>query len=328
MPGQGTQVLNKIHTLGVREPKGLNVIWETTVANPNPLASWWQTVTGSSQGSSIVPDVLYNQTSAVSLKAASGCPQSCRPYLTKLQWAVNGVTAWTTATSITVQDTSSGVGVVYYIPLVALQGLAKGTSGVFELTAPLTKTMVSYVASTGVLTFGAGSFTTTRFANCLATIVAGTGQGQSFLISANGTATVTAATPLTVVPDNTSVVAFWYNAATAGGATSITDAKASFPDLSGGYSVVIISGTGAGQVRRIASNTSTAITVDQAWTTNPDNTSNFYVTTNPAGMGVIDQTSSLLGPACAVNTGLNIAVNGTAGAGSPVRFLGEGFWAY
>ena len=43
------------------------------------------------------------------------------------------------------------------------------------------------------------------------------------------------------------------------------------------YTVVILSGTGAGQRRTISSNTATQLTVSQAWTTNPDTTSTFVV---------------------------------------------------
>jgi hypothetical protein len=43
------------------------------------------------------------------------------------------------------------------------------------------------------------------------------------------------------------------------------------------YTVVILSGTGAGQRRSIASNTATVLTVTQAWATNPDTTSTFVV---------------------------------------------------
>ena len=43
------------------------------------------------------------------------------------------------------------------------------------------------------------------------------------------------------------------------------------------YTVVIVSGTGVGQRRTVASNTATVLTVSQAWTTTPDTTSTFVV---------------------------------------------------
>lgn len=42
----------------------------------------------------------------------------------------------------------------------------------------------------------------------------------------------------------------------------------------------ITSGTGAGQIRTIASNTGTVLTVSAAWTVNPDNTSAYEITGN------------------------------------------------
>ena len=44
--------------------------------------------------------------------------------------------------------------------------------------------------------------------------------------------------------------------------------------------VRIVTGLGAGQVRTIASNTGTVLTVSAAWTTNPDNTSTFVIEPN------------------------------------------------
>ncbi len=64
--------------------------------------------------------------------------------------------------------------------------------------------------------------------------------------------------------------------ATSGAATTLTDTGASFADRTGKV-VKITGGTGSGQVRRIASNTSTVITVDTAWTTNPDATSTYEI---------------------------------------------------
>ena len=46
------------------------------------------------------------------------------------------------------------------------------------------------------------------------------------------------------------------------------------------FQIRIVSGTGAGQVRTIASNTATVITVGSAWTTTPDSTSNYAIEGN------------------------------------------------
>jgi hypothetical protein len=70
--------------------------------------------------------------------------------------------------------------------------------------------------------------------------------------------------------------------ATAGASTTLTDSGASWRTVGGwaGGFVEIVSGTGAGQCRRISSNTATQITVARAWTTNPDNTSVYCIHTS------------------------------------------------
>lgn len=73
--------------------------------------------------------------------------------------------------------------------------------------------------------------------------------------------------------------------ASAGANTSLTDSSKTFAgnEYKDSY-LWIYSGTGSGQVRSIASNTGTVITVDTAWDTNPDTTSKyrvFYSATNP-----------------------------------------------
>jgi hypothetical protein len=68
--------------------------------------------------------------------------------------------------------------------------------------------------------------------------------------------------------------AFATGTATAGGATTLTNsAKTWTTNQWTNYQVRIVSGTGAGQIRTIASNTGTVLTVSAAWTANPDATS-------------------------------------------------------
>ena len=66
--------------------------------------------------------------------------------------------------------------------------------------------------------------------------------------------------------------------ATSGAASTITVATSSWTvnDYADQY-VWIYAGTGIGQLRKIDSNDATTLTVDRAWTTNPDNTSKFKV---------------------------------------------------
>lgn len=66
--------------------------------------------------------------------------------------------------------------------------------------------------------------------------------------------------------------------ATSGAATTLTDTGKSWTiDEWAGKVVKITGGTGSGQFRGIASNTATVLTVDTAWTTNPDVTSVYEI---------------------------------------------------
>ena len=69
--------------------------------------------------------------------------------------------------------------------------------------------------------------------------------------------------------------------ATAGAATTLTQGAAAWATNQWANSQVrIVTGTGAGQIRTIASNTGTVLTVSAAWTTNPDATSTFEIQGN------------------------------------------------
>jgi hypothetical protein len=75
--------------------------------------------------------------------------------------------------------------------------------------------------------------------------------------------------------------AFATGTATAGGASTLTNsAKAWTTNQWTNYQIRIVSGTGAGQIRSISSNTATVITVGSAWTTQPDNTSVYSIEGN------------------------------------------------
>jgi hypothetical protein len=69
--------------------------------------------------------------------------------------------------------------------------------------------------------------------------------------------------------------------ATAGAASTITNAAKTWTaNQWTNYQIRITAGTGIGQIRTIASNTATAITVSAAWTTTPDATSQYEITGN------------------------------------------------
>lgn len=66
--------------------------------------------------------------------------------------------------------------------------------------------------------------------------------------------------------------------AESGGSTTLTDSDKSWStnQFDGAY-VVIYEGTGAGQIREIASNTGTVLTVTSAWSTNPSSSSYYFI---------------------------------------------------
>ena len=75
--------------------------------------------------------------------------------------------------------------------------------------------------------------------------------------------------------------AFATGTATAGGASTLTNsAKTWTTNQWTNYQVRIVSGTGAGQIRTIASNTGTVLTTSAAWTTTPDATSVYNIEGN------------------------------------------------
>jgi hypothetical protein len=74
---------------------------------------------------------------------------------------------------------------------------------------------------------------------------------------------------------------FAIGTATAGAATTLTNgAKGWTANQWANYQIKITAGAGAGQIRTIASNTATVITVSAAWTINPDATSQYHIEGN------------------------------------------------
>ena len=78
-----------------------------------------------------------------------------------------------------------------------------------------------------------------------------------------------------------SYAAFATGTATAGGASTLTNSAKTWTTNQWANSQVrIVSGTGAGQIRTIASNTGTVLTTSAAWTTTPDATSVYSIEGN------------------------------------------------
>ena len=123
-----------------------------------------------------------------------------------------------------------------------------------------------------------------QWANYWVYIYSGVGAGQIRQIASN-TATTLTWTTVGTAPTSTSrylIIGFDAGTATAGTSTTITDSTKSWAvDRWKNYAVRILAGTGAGQIRPIASNTSTAITIVGNWATNPDSTSIFSIQGDP-----------------------------------------------
>ncbi len=137
----------------------------------------------------------------------------------------------------------------------------------------------------GTITDSTKSWTTDQWIGFVVRIVAGTGVGQHRVITANTSTVLTVAQNWTTTPDNTSAYqietyGLARGKATSGAATTLTNSGKSWTTNQwANYQVRIVAGVGAGQVRTVISNTSTALTV-ATWTTNPDSTSVYVLEGN------------------------------------------------
>lgn len=124
------------------------------------------------------------------------------------------------------------------------------------------------------------SWKTNQWAGYWLYIYSGTAEGQMRQIVSNTGNTLTWTTAGTA-PDATSrymIIGFDSGVASSGGSTTLTDSSKSWStNRWSNYMIRILSGTGRGQTRIISSNTSTQITVQNAWDTNPDNTSVYTI---------------------------------------------------
>jgi hypothetical protein len=142
---------------------------------------------------------------------------------------------------------------------VATQAAAFTASTTYRLITP-----VWYVVGAGTL--AAGSFRKYCFATNTWTTLA-----HANLPATLGTDGKLISTPSWI---DENYLQFATGTATAGGASTLTNTgKAWATNQWTNYQLRIVSGTGAGQIRTVASNTGTVLTVGAAWTTNPDSTS-------------------------------------------------------
>jgi hypothetical protein len=149
---------------------------------------------------------------------------------------------------------------------VTTQASAFTASTVYRLITP-----VWYVVGAG--TTASGSFRKYDWATNTWTTLANT----------NLPATISTDSSLVATPSwqGSAYVSFATGTATAGAASTLTNSgKAWATNQWANYQLRIVSGTGAGQIRTIASNTGTVITVGTAWTTQPDATSVYSIEGN------------------------------------------------
>lgn len=140
------------------------------------------------------------------------------------------------------------------------QASAFTASTVFRLITP-----TWYVASSGSSNFRKYDFATNTWVTLANPSF---GSSESRLI----------ATPSWI---DTNYVAFATGTATAGGASTLTNSSKNWTaNQWANYQVRLVSGTGAGQIRTITSNTATVITVGTAWTIQPDSTTTYSIEGN------------------------------------------------
>jgi len=133
------------------------------------------------------------------------------------------------------------------------------------------KTPVFFVLNAGTL--ASGSFKRYDFATTTWVTLVNTGLPASW-----GTDGRLVSTPAWL---DAGFKSFATGTATAGAATTLTNsAKAWATNQWANSQIRITSGTGAGQIRTVASNTGTVITVGSAWTINPDATSQYSIEGN------------------------------------------------
>lgn len=135
--------------------------------------------------------------------------------------------------------------------------------------------------STTTLVDSTASWTTDHWAGYEAFIFSGTGRGQVLNITSN-TATTLTFSSVATAPDATSrYEILGFDAGTSSGSNSyntfIDSTKSWTTNRWKNYAVRIVYGAGAGQIRRILSNTSTTLTLYRGWNVLPDNTSVYSI---------------------------------------------------
>lgn len=192
--------------------------------------------------------------------------------------SISGVTCnpWTFTTLTPVLPAAAGLGAGITIPFDA--AIDPAISGTASGGSTTTITNAAYVFSQGHV-------------GMAIRLTSGPASGQRrtiSTISSDGvTATVASAFGSAVTAGTTFIIELPQGTASAGSATTLTDATQAWTtNFYTNHDILITSGTGAGQRRRIASNTATVITLAAAvtgnartgsWTTAPDATSVYKI---------------------------------------------------
>jgi hypothetical protein len=196
---------------------------------------------------------------------------------------------------------------------VATQASAFTSSTVYRLCTP-----VWYVVGSG--TIASGSFKKYDFATNTWVTLQHTGLPAS--LASDG--------KLISTPSwlNTDYKAFATGTATAGGASTLTNiGKAWATNQWANSQVRIVSGTGAGQIRTIASNTATVLTTSVAWTTQPDVTSVYSIEGNDDFLYYIGNNAvTMYRYSISANTWSALAPT-SARAGAPIAGM-SAHWVY
>lgn len=156
--------------------------------------------------------------------------------------------------------------------------------------AAVTSATTTVVTLAGTSTGNSGrSWTTNQWAGAVVQILAGTGSGQTRVISSNTANTFTVSTAFGVAPDSTSVWQITKAFVSSGGASTFSSTTTTVLTVTGSswttnqfanMQIRAVGGTGAGQIRTISSNTGTTLTVSAAWTTNFDSTTIWVIEGN------------------------------------------------
>jgi len=260
-----------VGTPNVEVPEALTGYYgQYAIQESGPQVSPWQgaeelCLTGGTNA--YVADVTYAQTADVTLlaSASAGVPANLRFHLTNVSWNLHGAVSWAGGSYVYLKDNAGAtLGQIPLIALTAFRNLSWPVSGCDAFYNVKALATPFYVAATGVLTLAAAALTTTTLAGAVLTVVGGLGKGQSGIIASNTATTITMDQPFALALDSTSVIGISRYAATAADATTMTDTKAVWTSgqfTGGNWYIVQVSGTYAGQITPIVSNTGTVLTV-------------------------------------------------------------------